>query len=219
MQWESPTMHEKFHALEDEKQQRIINAALAEFGQKGYRHASTDRIVEQAGISKGALFHYFGSKEKLYLFLLDWTAQTMANAISTQLDMADPDLFSRLLKGSRIKMAILRDHPSIWRFWDSFESERPEVASGWMQERIHDSEPLVGDLLLRGIDTARFKDGIDPAKAIDVIMWTFAGWSDARWAQARRRNEQLDLEQVFSEAEEYVEFLRGVFYRPELEGG
>lgn len=212
-------MYEKFHALDDEKQQRIINAALGEFGANGYRQASTDRIVERAGISKGALFHYFGSKAKLYLFLLDWTAATMAAAVATQLDLTDPDLFSRLLKGSQVKMEILREHPDIWRFWDSFETERPEIASGWMQERIQESSPLVEGLLLQGIDTTRFKPGIDAGKAVNVIMWTFAGWSDARWAAASRAGEQLDLEQVFAEAGEYVKFLRGVFYVAEPEGG
>lgn len=212
-------MYGRFLALEDEKQQRIINAALAEFAAKGYRQASTDRIVERAGISKGALFHYFGSKEKLYLYLLDWTANTMERVVSERLDLTEPDLFSRLLQGSRVKMETLREHPDIWRFWDTFESEKPDIASGWMASRIQDASPRVGELLLQGIDTALFKPGLDLAKAVNVIMWTFSGWTDARWAQARHSGEALDLEQVFAEAREYVEFLRTVFYRAETEGG
>lgn len=212
-------MYAKFHALDDEKQQRIINAALAEFAAKGYRHASTDRIVERAEISKGALFHYFGSKEKLYLFLLEWTAATMEQAVVAQLDLAQTDLFERLLQGSRVKMEILREHPDIWRFWDSFESERPEIAAGWIQGRLEQASPRLGELLLQGIDTSPFKPGLDLGKAVNVIVWTFAGWSDARWAAAKRLGEQLDLEQVFTEAEEYVDFLRTVFYAPEPESG
>lgn len=205
-------MYEKFYALDEAKQQRIINAALAEFAASGYRHASTDRIVAAAGISKGALFHYFGSKEKLYLFLLDWTAATMVEAVTAQLDLTEPDLFLRLMQGSKVKMRIVREHPDIWRFWESFETERPEIASGWMQERMQESAPLFEEILVRGIDTTRFKPGVDPAKAANVIMWTIAGWTDARFAAAKRQGEQLDPEQVFAEVQEYMGFLRGVFY-------
>lgn len=212
-------MYDRFLALDDDKQQRIINAALAEFAAKGYRQASTDRIVERAGISKGALFHYFGSKEKLYLYLLDWTANTMERVVSERLDLTEPDLFSRLLQGSRVKMEILREHPDIWRFWDTFESEKPDIASGWMAARIQDASPRIGELLLQGIDTTRFKPDLELTKAVNVIMWTLSGWTDARWAQARHSGETLDLEQVFAEAHEYVEFLRTVFYRAETEGG
>ena len=61
-------MNEKFFDLKKEKQDRMINAALKVFGMRGYQFASTDDIVREAGISKGLLFHYFGSKLGLYSF-------------------------------------------------------------------------------------------------------------------------------------------------------
>lgn len=56
----------KFMTMEAEKRERVINAALKEFS-KGYMAANTDVIVKEAGISKGMLFHYFGSKRGLFL--------------------------------------------------------------------------------------------------------------------------------------------------------
>ena len=52
-----------------EKRDKIINSALKEFSINTFQKASTNTIVEDAGISKGLLFHYFGSKEKLYKYL------------------------------------------------------------------------------------------------------------------------------------------------------
>ena len=52
-------MNDKFFDLKQEKQDRMINASLKIFSRGGYRHASTDEIVKEAGISKGLLFHYF----------------------------------------------------------------------------------------------------------------------------------------------------------------
>ena len=59
-------MNDKFFDLKREKQDRMINASLKVFAENGYRHASTDVIVKDAGISKGLLFHYFTSKMGLY---------------------------------------------------------------------------------------------------------------------------------------------------------
>ena len=70
-------MNERFFDLNREKQDRIINAALRIFAQNGYRHASTDIIVKEAGISKGLLFHYFTSKLGLFSFLFDYSIKYM----------------------------------------------------------------------------------------------------------------------------------------------
>lgn len=58
-----------FVNLADEKQQAIIKAAISEFASQGYQKASCNNVVRAAGISKGSLFQYFGSKEALFLFV------------------------------------------------------------------------------------------------------------------------------------------------------
>lgn len=48
----------------------IINVALEEFAQNGYQAASTNVICKKAKISKGLLYHYYGSKENIYLSVI-----------------------------------------------------------------------------------------------------------------------------------------------------
>ena len=43
-------MNEKFFNLKKEKQDRLLNAAMAVFGENGYKRASTDEIVARAGV-------------------------------------------------------------------------------------------------------------------------------------------------------------------------
>lgn len=50
--------------------ERIIKVALEEFVQNGYQAASTNVICKKAEISKGLLYHYYGSKENLYLSVI-----------------------------------------------------------------------------------------------------------------------------------------------------
>ena len=47
--------------------ERILDAALLEFGTKSYETASLNAICENNGISKGLLYHNFKSRDELYL--------------------------------------------------------------------------------------------------------------------------------------------------------
>lgn len=68
---------EKFEALPEEKRAAILKAGIQEFSQNAYTEAGTDRITAAAGISKGLLFHYFGSKRAFFLHCLDQSLQRL----------------------------------------------------------------------------------------------------------------------------------------------
>jgi TetR/AcrR family transcriptional regulator len=53
-----------------EKKQELIDAALEEFGEKGYDNASLNNILKVAGISKGTFYYHFPNKEELYMYLI-----------------------------------------------------------------------------------------------------------------------------------------------------
>lgn len=57
---------DRFRALDPKKRSVVIEAASQEFATFGYLAASTNRIAASAGISKGALFSYFPTKEMLF---------------------------------------------------------------------------------------------------------------------------------------------------------
>jgi AcrR family transcriptional regulator len=50
---------------------RLLAAARRTFAERGYHASSAERVSEQAGCTKGALYDHFGSKEGLFLALLD----------------------------------------------------------------------------------------------------------------------------------------------------
>jgi AcrR family transcriptional regulator len=51
--------------------ERVLAAARAAFGRKGFHGASLDEIAEEAGFSKGVVYSQFGSKDDLFLTLLE----------------------------------------------------------------------------------------------------------------------------------------------------
>ena len=70
----------RFQNLDESRKRSILAAAAEEFGDKGFAAASYNRIIERAGISKGAMYYYFADKEDLFGTVLDaaiaqWFAQ------------------------------------------------------------------------------------------------------------------------------------------------
>ena len=50
---------------------RVFAAAAEEFAARGFDGAKVDRIAERAGVNKRLIYYYFGSKEGLYLAVLE----------------------------------------------------------------------------------------------------------------------------------------------------
>lgn len=67
-----------FQNLPESKQKVIINSGIKVFASSSYAESSTDTITKECGISKGILFHYFGSKKEFYLYILEHCIQTLA---------------------------------------------------------------------------------------------------------------------------------------------
>lgn len=60
----------RFAKLDPQRQSRILHEAASEFAERGYERASLNRIVQRAGVSKGALYYYFDDKADLLVTTL-----------------------------------------------------------------------------------------------------------------------------------------------------
>jgi AcrR family transcriptional regulator len=61
--------------------QRIMEAALEAFGERGYQQTGVKRITELSGLSRAAFYQYFSSKEDVFRQLSDHVARQVAAAI------------------------------------------------------------------------------------------------------------------------------------------
>ncbi len=61
---------------------KILQAALDVFAEKGYHRALVDDIVRASRTSKGAVYHHFPNKEALFLALVDEFSERLAVAVA-----------------------------------------------------------------------------------------------------------------------------------------
>jgi len=65
---------------------RITKASLKVFSEYGYHGATMKHIMQVSGLSKGLVYHYFPSKEKIFLYLIDSALEISRNTWKDALD-------------------------------------------------------------------------------------------------------------------------------------
>ncbi|WP_320938664.1 TetR/AcrR family transcriptional regulator [Lysinibacillus capsici] len=211
-------MYQAFMNLTEEKRQAIINAALKEFSINNYATASTNRIVSNASISKGILFHYFGSKKNLYLFLYDYTTTIFSEALNRQIDLAESDIFKRYEQIMKIKVDLMKQYHALFDF---LKKAYDETSSEVRDELNHYNAAFQKNAYataFEGIDTSLFRENLDIKKAIDTIQWVTDGISHRyeERLKAHADNQELFnelIEQCMEEASEYFLFLKTLLYQ------
>jgi len=108
----------RFDKLSAEKRERILGAAAQEFVANGYENASLNRILEQAGISKGAGYYYFDDKADVFVTTVDYFTQRTMNTISVEFDKLTAETFwPRLMEMYRPQFAQHSDDPWMLTAW------------------------------------------------------------------------------------------------------
>lgn len=206
-------MYSKFLNLSPDKQERILNAALKEFSQKGYEKASTNEIVKEAEISKGLLFHYFKNKKELFLFLYDYFVEIIIDEFYSKVDWNERDLLIRFREITVLKFELMNKYPDIFNFFmAAYQEESAEVK---MELEKRDKEILVRSYqkLFTDIDMSKFKQGIDINRAINIIIWTMEGFSNEQQKKGKLRSvEQINMDEILSEMDHYLNLLKTSFY-------
>lgn len=76
-----------------ETRERLLQAALTCFANKGYHQTTTDEIVAESGLGKGTLYRYFQNKQDLFISLIDWFMlefdEEMSHAWTDDMSAAD----------------------------------------------------------------------------------------------------------------------------------
>ncbi len=206
-------MHENFIGLQEEKRDSIINAALKEFSSKGYDLASTNEIVKAAGISKGALFHYFVSKKALFLFLCGYVFEVVSREFYEQIGHCDGDLLTRYRRAAMLKGAVYQRHPPIFEFVKRLCMERSPQIVAELTEELEKIMAYGYECLLGNLDISLFRQDVPAEKIKDLIIWSLENYGNRSLTlMGDQKVEDIDMEALNADFEEYLAVLRKCFY-------
>jgi TetR/AcrR family transcriptional regulator len=203
---------DKFLSLSAEKQTTIIDAAMKTFGINGYKKASVSDIANAAGISKAMVFHYFGTKKALYLYLINYSGSVIMNEVNEKFDNTVTDFFDRITLSSNIELAVLKKHPSLFSFIKSAFFETDEEVAADIKAIIasNEGESFRNKIALDGIDASKFKDGIDIKLVVKMLVWIAEGFMSQFTGTSA-----LNLESFCDEFYKCMDLLKSNFYKEE----
>ncbi|KNY27519.1 TetR/AcrR family transcriptional regulator [Pseudobacteroides cellulosolvens] len=207
-------MNSTFEGLPEDKRKLIIDACMEEFAQNGYEKASTNTIVKNAGISKGILFHYFGNKKNLYLYILDYAVELFTQKFYS-LDLNVPrDLIDKIIYYGFGKLKVYYELPVVSKLIMEAFISIPDELKGEVLDRYQKIYDQNMPLLLQDIDKTKFREGINKNKAVELVMLCMDG-INAKYINMFKRDPEksmMNLEDVFNEMKEYFEILKGGLY-------
>lgn len=200
-------MNEKFFDLKKEKQDRMINAALKAFAINGYKRASTDEIVKDAGISKGLLFHYFDTKLGLYEFVYDYSVRYIVMEMSAAISPKETDFFELYEQKEMCKIQALKNYPYMQQMINRSMQEDDAEAVTVIWERRDSYNQKLAEIIAKA-DISKFSENTDPIKLRKVMDFTIEGLMSERF-----REQAFDVEKLMEEVVEYLTMLKKLTYK------
>ena len=168
----------------------IIGAGLKLFKRDGFSGTAVKDIADEAGVTKGAFYHHFESKEDLLLLIHNDYLEYQLGVIEAV--ASDTDSATEQLKKiiAAILHALEKYHENVTIF---FQERRylsgPRFDN--VRKRRNDLEEVFRRLLARGIETGEFRKDLDvPISGLGIIG--MCAWS-YQWYSPRGR---LDLDAV-----------------------
>jgi AcrR family transcriptional regulator len=99
--------------LSQDRRDRVTDALLREFADKGYQRGSLDEVAKKADVAKGSLFQYFENKLEMFTYACFTTGERVAGALTPGLLAlpATTRLFDKLEYLLRSWVRYFRDNP------------------------------------------------------------------------------------------------------------
>jgi AcrR family transcriptional regulator len=157
----------------EETRSRILESSVKLFSNRGYNKASVDDICAEAGLSKGAFYHHFESKQALFLALLDGWLQTIDHAIEASKDKTTPETFMQMTEAFPYIFETAGDGlPMFLEFWlQASRDKKVWEASIAPYRRYH---RYFTSLIKKGVQEGSFVE-MDPELASRMIVSTAMG--------------------------------------------
>ncbi|TNM36509.1 TetR/AcrR family transcriptional regulator [Nocardioides albidus] len=149
--------------------ERLVEAALELFAAKGFESTSVQDVVDAAGVTKGAMYHYFASKD-------DLLAEIYARVLRMQLSQLESFVASRAPITERIAAAAadvvvttIENLPSTTLFFRSLHQLNPEHELQVRAERrrYHD---MFREMVIEGQRSGELRSDIDADLVVDYYF-------------------------------------------------
>lgn len=149
---------------------RIIEAALQEFGEHGYDGASTNQICQAAGISKGLLYHYFKSKENLFLAVCSKCVEDLEMSLEKerlQLETVDLGVLSDFY---RRQANFFSTHPNHYHILFHIMENPSESVESYIADKRKEYKDQASIAIRLFLSRSSIRPGVHKELALELML-------------------------------------------------
>lgn len=166
-----------FESLSNEKKQKILHICIEEFAEHGYQNSSTNRIISRAQISKGSLFKYFGSKEELYFYVLDYVSEDLFSEMCIDTALMPKDLIARLAYLARAEFEIHMKKPLYFKLFRKAQINDGTAVSQRFREKFGAGAEAIAREILADVSADNLR--YDKDSTINAVLWLLRGFNES----------------------------------------
>ena len=130
----------------EQRRQQLLDAAWRCVAEHGYRNASVDAVCAEAGVSKGAFYTYFATKQDLLLALLDDDAAGLGELVERSTDATTGITQVRQFLADVVKRgsdpAVVQLRADLWAELTADPDLRERFLAGVTERRLRLSRQL-----------------------------------------------------------------------------
>ena len=166
----------KFKRRKADRPDEIIAAAMALFSERGFAAARLDDIAARAGVSKGALYLYFPTKQDMFRAVVEQAVgPNLANVQQMSLgDLAFADI-ARNMAQMMAHMAATSPLGGIAKMVIAEAGNFPELATIWYERSIAPVFGLLTTLITQGQARGEIRPGDPRQYALSLVSPTVMG--------------------------------------------
>lgn len=148
---------------------RIIDGALAEFSGQGYAAGSINSICAAQGLSKGIVYHYFATKDTLFLACVDECFRLLTAHLRARMQPSAGSARDRLEDYFTARLAFFREHPAYQRLFCEAVVTPPAHLRAEIQRQKRDFDALNTQILEELLAPVSLRAGVTKAEVIETF--------------------------------------------------
>ena len=162
------------------RRERIVQVAMEQFAAHGYEGTKAEAIAAAAGVSKGAVFGYFGSKAGLFLAAYEAAARSFSKYLDAPASVLDAGFFAVIAHWLEHTPLLIRENWVPYRvtLLGNYCSDLPLRRSITQFLRREDPYGTYAFVSF-GIDRGEVRTDIDAAVIVSLVDWLMDRCQDA----------------------------------------
>jgi AcrR family transcriptional regulator len=156
----------------DSRPGELLDAALLVFSERGYRNTRIDDVAEAAGVTKGALYHYFATKEELLLRAIEHYHDRAFTEIGEMLRGARGPVSARirLMIRRAFGASATTGRMTLALILQGVRHDLPQAHEQWLRGGPIKGWQLLASLIEEGKLAGEFRNDVDSEVAARIVM-------------------------------------------------